>query len=160
MRRSLFIGSLGVFSVMLLASSTAVAADNWLGTWKLNLAKSKFSPGPAPKSLTLKFEASQDGIKLTSDGVDADGKPTHGSYTSKFDGKDVPWAGNPNADTASPKRIDANSYQNTWKKDGKVTVTAKAVVSADGKTLTVTQTGKNAKGEAVNTTAVYEDRKS
>ncbi len=156
MRRSLFIGSLGVFSVMLLASSTAVAADNWLGTWKLNLAKSKFSPGPAPKSLTLKFEASQDGIKLTSDGVDADGKPTHGSYTSKFDGKDVPWAGNPNADTASPKRIDANSYQNTWKKDGKVTVTAKAVVSADGKTLTVTQTGKNAKGEAVNTTAVYD----
>jgi len=145
-----------VFSVMLLASSTAVAADNWLGTWKLNLAKSKFSPGPAPKSLTLKFEASQDGIKLTSDGVDADGKPTHGSYTSKFDGKDVPWAGNPNADTASPKRIDANSYQNTWKKDGKVTVTAKAVVSADGKTLTVTQTGKNAKGEAVNTTAVYD----
>jgi len=141
---------------MLLASSTAVAADNWLGTWKLNLAKSKFSPGPAPKSLTLKFEASQDGIKLTSDGVDADGKPTHGSYTSKFDGKDVPWAGNPNADTASPKRIDANSYQNTWKKDGKVTVTAKAVVSADGKTLTVTQTGKNAKGEAVNTTAVYD----
>ena len=156
MRSSLFIGSLGVFSVMLLASSTAVAADNWLGTWKLNLAKSKFSPGPAPKSLTLKFEASQDGIKLTSDGVDADGKPTHGSYTSKFDGKDVPWAGNPNADTASPKRIDANSYQNTWKKDGKVTVTAKAVVSADGKTLTVTQTGKNAKGEAVNTTAVYD----
>lgn len=156
MRRSLFIGSLGVFSVMLLASSTAVAADNWLGTWKLDLAKSKFSPGPAPKGLTLKFEASQDGITLTSDGVDADGKPTHGSYTSKFDGKDVPWAGNPNADTASPKRIDANSYQNTWKKDGKVTVTAKAVVSADGKTLTVTQTGKNAKGESVNTTAVYD----
>ena len=156
MRRSLLIGSLGVFSVMLLASSTAVAADNWLGTWKLNLEKSKISPGPAPKSLTLKFEASGDGITLTSDGVDGDGKPTHGSYTSKFDGKDVPWTGNPNADTASPKRIDANSYRNTWKKDGKVTITAKAVVSSDGKTLTVTQTGKNAKGEAVNTTSVYD----
>jgi hypothetical protein len=156
MRRSLFIGSLGVFSVMLLASSTAFAADNWLGTWKLNLAKSKYSPGPAPKSLTVKFEASQDGITLTSDGVDADGMPTHDSYTSKFDGKDVPWAGNPNADTASPKRIDANSFQNTWKKDGKVTVNVKAVVSADGKTLTVTLTGKNAKGEAVNNTAVYD----
>ncbi len=156
MRRSLFVGSLGVLSAMFLASSFALAADNWLGAWKLNLAKSKYSPGTAPKSLTLKFESSPGVIKLTADGVNAEGKPTHNSYASSFDGSDVPWQGNPDADTASPKRIDANSYQNVWKKDGKVTITTKVVVSADGKTLTVSETGKNAKGETVNTTFVFD----
>jgi hypothetical protein len=158
MRKTLFVCSLAVCLVMLLSSSTLLAADNWLGTWKLNVAKSKYSPGPAPKSLTLKFVASQDAITLTSDGVDAEGKPTHGSYTSRFDGKDVPWEGNPDADMASPKRIDANSYENTWKKGGKVTVNARAVVSKDGKTLTVSQAGKNAKGETVSNTSVFERR--
>ena len=156
MRKTLFVGSLAVCLVMLLSSSTLLAADNWLGTWKLNVAKSKYVPGPAPKSETLKFVASGDAITLTHDEVDAEGKPAHGSYTAKFDGKDVPWAGNPDADTASPKRIDANSYENTWKKGGKVTVNAKGVVSKDGKTLMVSQTGKNAKGETVNNTAVFE----
>lgn len=66
------------------------------------------------------------------------------------------YAGNPDADTCSPKRIDDNSYQNTWKKAGKVTITAKVVVAADGKSLTVTQTGTNGKGQAVNNTTVYD----
>ncbi|MCM3875749.1 MAG: hypothetical protein NEA02_04950 [Thermoanaerobaculia bacterium] len=154
MRKSLLVGAM--CSVMLLSGSMALAADNWIGTWKLNVAKSKASPGPGPKSLTLKFETTPAGIKLSSDGVMADGSLRKGSYTSKFDGKDVPWEGNPDADMASAKKVDDNSYVNTWKKGGKTTVTAKAVVSADGKTLTVTQTGKNAKGEDVNSTAVYE----
>lgn len=154
MRKSLLVGSLAACALVLFSSSTLLAADNWLGTWKLNVAKSKYVPGPAPKSQTLKFEASQGSITLTTDGVSATGEATHGTYTSKFDGKDVPWVGNPDADTASPKRLDANSYKNTWKKGGKTTVTAMAVVSADGKTLTVSQTGKNAKGETVNTTSV------
>ena len=154
MRKSLLVGSL--CSVMILSGSMALAADNWIGTWKLNVAKSKYTPAPGPKSLTLKFEATPAGIKLSSDGVNAEGTATKGSYTSKFDGKDVPWAGNPDADTASAKKVDDNSYVNTWKKGGKAVMTAKVVVSADGKTLTVTQTGKNAKGEDVNYTAVYE----
>jgi len=141
---------------MVFSSSVLLAADNWLGTWKLNVEKSKVSPGPAPKSLTLKFEASPGGTRLTTDGVNAEGKATHGTYASKFDGKDVPWEGNPDADTAAPKKIDDSTYGNVWKKGGKVTVTAKTVVSKDGKTLTVSQTGKNAKGEAVNTTLVLE----
>jgi hypothetical protein len=156
MRKSVFAVSLAVGLVILFSSSALLAADNWLGTWKLNSAKSKYSPGPAPKSMTAKFEASQDSITLTTDGVSADGQTTHGSYTSKFDGKDVPWIGNPDADTASPKRIDANSYENTSKKAGKATVSSKAVVSKDGKTLTVTQTGKNAKGEPVNNTLMLD----
>ena len=156
MRKSLFVGSLAIGAVMLFSSSMVLAADNWLGTWKLNVEKSKVSPGPAPKSLTLKFEASQGVTTLTSDGVNAEGTAIHTGWTSKLDGKEVPFPGNPNADTASPKKVDDNTYTNAWKKAGKATINAKAVVSADGKTLTVTQTGKNAKGEAVNTTAVYE----
>jgi len=156
MRKSLFVGALVVCAVMVFSSSVVLAADNWLGTWKLNVGRSKYSPGPAPKSLTLKYEASQGGTTLTTDGVNAADKATHMTYTSKFDGKDVPWEGNPDADMASPKRIDANSYENTWKKGGKVTVNAKVVVSKDGKTLTVSQTGKNAKGETVKTTSVFE----
>ena len=156
MCKRLLVGFLVVCAVTLFSSSVALAADNWLGTWKLNVEKSKFSPGPGPKSMTLKFEASKDGTRLTSDGVGADGKPTHGTYTSKWDGKDVPWEGNPDADTSAPKKVDDNTYDNVWKKGGKVTVNAKVVVSKDGKTLTVSQTGKNAKGEAVNITRVLD----
>jgi len=155
MRKSLLV-ALAVCVVALFSGSVALAADNWLGTWKLNVEKSKASPGPAPKSLTLKFEATKDGTRFTSDGVSADGKPMHGTYTSKFDGKDVPWEGNPEADTAAPMKIDDSSYENVWKKGGKVTITAKAVVSKDGKTLTISQTGKNVKGEAVNANVVFE----
>jgi hypothetical protein len=155
MRKSLLAGALVLGAVMIFSSSAVLAAENWLGTWKLNVEKSKY-PGPAPKSLTLKYDASQGVIKFTSDGVGADGKATHGTYSSKFDGKDVPWEGNPDADTSAPKKTDDYSFENVWKKGGKVTFTIKAVVSKDGKTYTVSQTGKNAKGDAVNIVAVYE----
>jgi hypothetical protein len=155
MRKNSLKISLAACCAIVLSSSLALAADNWLGTWKLDAAKSKYSPGPAPKSLTLKFEMTPAGIKLTSDGVAADGAVMHGEYVSKFDGKDAAWAGNPDADMASPKKIDDNSYENTWKKGGKTTTIGKLVVSNDGKTLTVTQTGTNAKGQAVNSTIVY-----
>ena len=156
MRKSLFAGLLAVCLVMFFSSLTLLAADNWLGTWILNTAKSQYNPGPGPKSQTLKFEMSQDAITVQADGVNTGGKSSHGSYTSRFDGKDVPWMGNPDADTASPRRIDANSYENAWKKDGKVTISSKAVVSDDGKTLTVTQKGRNVRGETVDTTAVFD----
>ena len=156
MRKTLIVGAFAVCVGALLSGSALLAADNWIGSWKLDVAKSKFSPGPAPKSMTLKFAATADGIQFTSDGVDAEGKPTHSQFASKFDGKEVPYKGNPNADTASPKRIDGNSYSNPWKKDGKETTTSHVVVSKDGKTLTVHQTGKNAKGEAVKHTLVFE----
>ena len=155
MRKNLLLVSLAACCALILSSSVVLAAENWLGTWKLDAAKSKYSPGPAPKSLTLKWEATPAGINFTSEGVGADGKPNQSSYLSKFDGKDVPYAGNPDADTAAPLKVDDNSYTNTWKKGGKPTIMAKVVVSADGKTMTITQTGKNAKGEAVNNAIVY-----
>jgi len=156
MRKNLFVSALVVTFVMMTSASMAAAADNWIGSWKLNAAKSKYSPGPGPKSQTLKFEATPAGIKLSTEAVGADGTTNKGGYTAKFDGTDAPWVGNPDADTAAPKRIDANSYENVWKKGGKATITAKGVVSADGKTLTVTQTGKNVKGDTVNIVAVYD----
>jgi hypothetical protein len=154
MRKSLLVVSLAACALVL-ASSVVLAADNWLGTWKLDAAKSKYSPGPGPKSLTLKWEATPGGVKFSSEGVGPDGKPNHSMYVSKFDGKDVAYEGNPDADTAAPMKVDDNSYTNTWKKGGKPTIMAKVMVSADGKTMTITQTGTNAKGEAVNNTIVY-----
>ena len=143
---------------MLLALSVgAILADSNIGTWKLNVAKSTFSPGPAPKSQTLKYEAwGTDGVKFTADGVGADGKPTHWEFQAKYDGKDNPFTGNPDADTIAFKRIDANTIEAITKMKGKVTGNTKAVVSADGKTRTLTQTGKNAQGQDVNNVMVYD----
>jgi hypothetical protein len=131
------------------------AANQTLGTWKLNEAKSKISPG-APKNLTVVYTAAGDNIKGTIDGVDGQGKPTHNEWTGKFDGKDYPVTGDPNSDTRAIKQIDDHNYELTVKKGGKVTMTGKAVVSADGKTRTVTVSGTNAKGEKITTTAVYD----
>jgi hypothetical protein len=155
-RRLALVFALLVISVVTL-TTVVIAADNNVGTWKLNLAKSKYSPGPAPKSQTLKIEAwGTDGIKYTADGVGADGKPTHAEFQAKYDGKDYPFKGNPDADILSYKRIDANTLEATTKLNGKGTITAKAVVSADGKTRTVTQVGTNAQGQPLNVTSVYE----
>jgi len=133
------------------------------GTWKLNVAKSKFSPGPAPKSGTRTHTAVDGGIKVVTDGVNSEGKKTHNEYTVKFDGKDYAEKpmidGKPNpdgADMISMKKVDDYNYETTTKKMGKVLTTTKTVISKDGKTLTATTTGKNAKGETVNNTTVAE----
>lgn len=156
MKKTLFLSCLAAGAAMLASGSAASAADNWLGSWKLNVGKSKFVPGPPPQSQTIKFAPADGGIKLTADGVDAEGKPMHLEYTAKFDGTEVPWTGNPNADAATPKRIDANRYENLWKKDGKVVVSVSATVSADGKTLTIVQRGKDAKDQLMDTNEVFE----
>lgn len=156
MQNKLVVRSFLAFVATVAAGTMAFAGDNWVGTWKLNAAKSQPGSGAVPRAQTLKFEVTPAGIKLTSEGTDAEGKPMQGGYTSKFDGKDVPWAGNPAADTACPKRIDDNSYENIWKMGGKATVTAKVSVSKDGKTLTVAQTGKDAAGAAVHSVMVYD----
>ncbi|HKC12451.1 MAG TPA: hypothetical protein VKI41_10500 [Vicinamibacteria bacterium] len=147
--------ALVVLSVPALSRAT-FAEDSNVGTWKLNLAKSKYSPGPAPKSQTLRLEAAEDGVKYTADGVGPDGKPTHQEFTAKYDGKDYPFAGNPDADTISYKRIDAHTVEAVTKKSGKTTIMAKVVVSQDGKTRTLNMTGKDAKGQDVNNTVVYD----
>jgi hypothetical protein len=155
-RKSALLPALIVISVLAL-TAVVLAADVHVGTWKLNVAKSKYSPGPAPRSQTLKIEAwGDDGLKYSADGVDAEGKPTHAEFQAKYDGKEYPFKGNPDADTLAYKRIDANSLEATLELKGKQTITAKVTVSKDGKTRTVTQTGKTAQGQTMNTTSVYE----
>lgn len=152
MRKSPAVSSVLGCAALVLAGTMVFAGDAWLGTWTLNAAKSKTAPG-AMRAQTLKFEAAGDAVKLSMEGTDAAGKAIKGGYTSKFDGTDVAWPGNPLADTASPKRIDDHSYTNVWKKGGKPVVNGKVEVSKDGKTLTVTQTPVD--GSAVNV-AVYD----
>jgi len=134
----------------------AQAADSNLGTWTLNVAKSTYSPGPAPKSLTVKFEAAGDGIKSTANSVAADGSSTHTEYTASYDGKDYPLKGMKDADTVSLKQIDANSTERIDKKAGKVVRTYTRKLSADGKTMTVRITGTDEQGRTINNTVVLE----
>jgi hypothetical protein len=141
---------------VLVLGSIAQAADNQVGTWKLNVAKSKYSPGPPPKEGTLTVEAIPNGLKITIDGTDAEGKPVHMEFAPTYDGKDVPATGMPGADTISIKKIDDYTVQAVSKKEGKPLTTTRTVVSKDGKTRTTTQKGTNAKGEKVNNKIVYD----
>ena len=156
MRKNLLLSSLLLCAVTSLIGQPAFASENWVGSWKLNAAKSTFGSAAIARTQTLKFEATPAGIQLTSEGTDAQGKPMQGQYTSKFDGKDVAWTGNPSADMACPTRIDDNSYENVWKNDGKPTMTAKVVVSNENKTLTVTQTPTDPQGAAAGSVTVYD----
>jgi hypothetical protein len=148
--------------VMLVAALSALAVlaqsqEAFYGLWKVDMAKSKYSPGPAPKSNMKKYEPWQDGFKATQDMVTAKGEKVHVEVIAKVDGKDYPGKGSPDADTYAFKRIDARTYEVTQKKDGKVTIVAKMAVSADGKSRSIIQTGKNAKGEPVKN-EIYWDK--
>jgi hypothetical protein len=151
---ALFVACVALYAVSSWAQTKP--ADPWVGTWKTDLAKSKFSPGPAPTVAgTVTIERSGTSMKTTIDGADPQGKPTHTETVWTFDGKDNPVKGAmaPNT-TAAYKRVDDHTFEVTTKVDGKPTVTTRVVVSADGKTLTATQTGKTAQGEAVNNVIV------
>jgi hypothetical protein len=99
---------------------TTAAADQLSGTWKMNPERSKYSPGPAPKDLTVVVESDENNYKLDANGADGDGKPIHVQYSAKLDGKDYSATGIANADSVSLKRIDANTIETLQKKDGKV----------------------------------------
>jgi len=146
---------IGAFALVSAQSNAAV-----VGTWKMNSAKSKYVPGPAPKSLTITYEATANGFTAMNQGVDNEGKPINPDKNKVniiFDGKDHPTqTTNTVYNTSSWKRIDANSWTATRKKDGKTTQTVKTVVSADGKTLTITTSGVNAEGQTINNKVVYD----
>ena len=144
---------------LLVGSVAALAADPNVGTWTLNTAKSKFSPGHALKSGTLTIEPNGDGIKVTVHLVPAEGQPNHIEYAAKYDGKDYPQTGNPAADMVSVKKINANTIESTNKKGGKAILVNRSTVSADGKTRTTVQKGKNEKGQDVNNTLVFDRTK-
>jgi len=143
------------FAVLFAAVAVCFAADDAnMGTWKLDEAKSKIGAG-ATKNTTVVYEAAGDSVKVTVDGVGADGKPSHNEWTGKFDGKDYPLTGDPTADMRSYKRINASTLELTNKKDGKVVLSGRITISADGKTRTVTTSGTDASGKKMSSTAVY-----
>ena len=151
------VGSVVVAGLIVGASWIASAqSDSAIGTWKLNVAKSKYVPGPVPKSNTITITAAGNGIHVMAKGEDATGKPTSIDYTATFDGKDSPVKGAPAYDTTAMKRVDANTTEQTRKKEGKTVQTVTRKISADGKTMTVTTRGKDEAGRTLNTVAVYD----
>jgi hypothetical protein len=130
-------------------------ADPQMGTWKLNEAKSKLAPGMG-KNSTVIYQADGDNIKVTVDGTDAQGKPTHNEWVGKFDGKDYPVTGDPTSDMRSYKQMDDHTLNITIMKDGKVTMTGKVVVSADGKTRTIKMHGTEANGKKFHSMGTYD----
>ena len=154
--RTLTLLAITVAVSALVLGSIANAADHQAGTWKVNVAKSKFSPGPPPKEATLTVEAIPNGYKIMIHGTSAEDKSVHFEMSPQFDGKDYPMTGNPDADMISMKKIDDYTIETVSKKSGKPAITSKSVVSKDGKTRTTTQKGTNVKGEQVNNTLVYD----
>ena len=155
------IGKLAFVAMLMSLAWVAPAAwaqdsDPGMGTWKLNLAKSKYKPGPPPKSLVVKFEPAGKGVKTSSDFVNAEGQKTVAVYTAQYDGKDYPLTGSAIADTVALKKLDGGKIERVDKKGGKPVQTFVRSVSADGKTMTITHQGKNAKGEPFDNVLVLE----
>jgi hypothetical protein len=144
-----------IVTLCVLAVAVCFASNPNMGTWKLNEAKSKFAPG-ATKNTTVVYEAAGDMVKVTTDGTNSDGKPAHTEWTGKFDGKDYPVTGDPSADTRSYKKIDDRTMEITVKKDGKVIISGRIVLSADGKSRTVTLKQSGSEGMKGTSTAVYD----
>jgi hypothetical protein len=144
----LAISSIGMFG----------AADNSIGTWKRNVAKSKSTRPPTNpiKSLTLVYAATDGGVKVTATGERQDGTLINSNSTAKYDGKEYPVTG-ANWDTTSLKQIDANTFTFESKKTaGKYHVTGRYVISKDGKTMTSTAKGINTEGQPISGTMIYE----
>jgi hypothetical protein len=134
------------------------AADPTIGTWKLNASKTevKGPGGKLSKSSTVRIEAQENGIKLTWDAVKADGTVIHGVFTAKYDGRDYPVTGDPGSDTVSLRRIDANTVDYIFKKDGKAILRERAIVSTDGKTISLTVKRIDSKGKPSEAILLYD----
>jgi hypothetical protein len=143
---------LATLSVLFVGVTVCLADSPQMGTWKLNEAKSKLIPGTT-KNITVVYEAAGDSTKVTVDGVDGTGNPIHSEWTGKFDGKFYAVSGDPASDMRSYRKINNRTLALTGKKDGKVTLTGRIVVSANGRTRTVTTT---ATGSKASNKAVYD----
>jgi hypothetical protein len=137
-------------------AAMVAAADHSLGTWKMNVAKSKFSPGPAPKSGTSVYSQEGDWIVIKSTGVDSAGQSINRSNRYKRDGQAYPFDGPNGRGTITVKRIDDYTSEAVTKLDGGGSVSTRSVISPDGKTRTMTSRGTNAKGEKISNVVVWE----
>ncbi len=148
---------IGVMAAVLSFAMTVVslAANPQMGTWKLNEAKSKLVPGMG-KNTTVTYVEHNDKIRITVDGVDKDGKPTHSVWVGKFDGKAYPLKGSPSLNAVAYRTVNDRTNEITTLKDGKVAWSGRIVVAADGKSRTVTINGTDANGKKFTGKAVYD----
>jgi hypothetical protein len=150
------IGRIGLtLAFCFFGAAACFAVDPQMGTWKLNEAKSKITPGTL-KNTQVVYSSMFGQVKIKADGIDANGKPSHTEWSGRFDGKDYPVTGDPNSDGRSYTKVNERTLTTTNKKNGKVTVTGQIVVSPDGKTRTVTLTGTTPKGKKFKNVAVYD----
>jgi len=148
---------LAVVVCLAVVTITVFAADNFTGTWKLNISMSQYNPGPPPRSLTSHVQFMGDTANFTFDGYDSSGKAIEpAEITIKLDGKDYPIEGDPARDTIAMKKIDDYTIEETNKKGGKVTTITRTVYAKDGKSRTATTTGTNAEGQKVNNVAFFD----
>lgn len=139
-----------------LALSATQAQDSWIGTWRLNPSKSTPAPNSPYKRVTSKIEAWEGGLKVVYDMVGTRGGITHLEWNGRFDGRDYPVQGVDEAMTNAYNRIGDRTYNIVIKRDGQMSATARVTVSSDGRTLTAVTTGKNAQGQDLSTTVVYD----
>ena len=142
-------------ALLIVAAAACFAANPHMGTWKLNEAKSKLVPGMG-KNSTVVYSEQKDKVKITVDGVDKDGKPTHSVWVGKFDGKAYPVKGNLPYNSVAYKVVNDRTNDITAMKDGKIGWSGRITVSADGKSRTVTINGTDANGKKFKGTAVYD----
>jgi len=127
-----------------------------IGTWKMDATKSTYSPGPGPKSQTIKWERVQGGYRFFEDIVRANGQATHQVTVLKDDGSDTEVQGAATPTMRHLRRIDDWHFEDGDKVNGTPTVTRNVAISSDGRTMTVTMTGNNAQGQPVKNVAVFE----
>jgi hypothetical protein len=135
----------------------AQSTDSWVGTWTLNLAQSSYDPANlAPKNQTTRITASGDTLTSITDGADAEGKKIHTEITYRFDGKDYDYKGAPDANSARVyTRVDDHHYTFATKVNGLITTTSRVAVTPDGKTRTITTTGRDAQGRVIRNFSVW-----
>ena len=155
MKRSLAVAALAI--LVLAVAGRLIAQNPALGTWKLNVAKSSYNPGPAPKSVTRTLEAQGDKVKHTYQGIAADGSAISYGFTAAYDGKDYPITGSApgGADSISITQSAPGSFEAYLKKGGETVFISRVKVSADGKVTTINQTSPDGKGSVKNI-IVYE----
>jgi hypothetical protein len=146
----------GIAALIAVSAASAQTSEPIVGTWKLDVAKSTYVPGPAPKSSTLTIEPAGTGMKVAVDAVNADGSSLKWGFTTMRDGKEeAPVTGHPMFDVVTSTRTSATAGMSVYKKGGKVVMTTKLAIDSDGKTMTLTSTGTDPKGRAVHNVSVY-----
>jgi hypothetical protein len=134
------------FLFALLAPQTGSAqtdpmAAMWVGTWKLNVAKSTFRPGPPLRSLTLTGVANGPGVTVTADSVTASGAATHAVFTVVFDGKFHPITGSQAVNAGAVFAVDPYTMESAYTKDGALVQVSTYRFAMDGRSLTIATRG-------------------